>query len=939
MSSDALGPFWDALADRYTPQRELGRGGNAVVYLAHDARYDRLVAIKVLEPELGRAVQAERFLREIQIAAQVSHPHILPLLDSGEAGGVLFYVMPYVSGESLRDRLNRDRQLPLADVVTLGSEVADALEHAHAHGIVHRDIKPENILLQAGHAVVADFGIARALTVAGERRVSETGVSLGTPAYMSPEQAGADPHLDHRSDVYSLACVLYETLVGHPPFVGGSMQEILARHMVDPVPSIRVVRSAVPEAVENVIVRALSKAPADRYGTAAEFANALTVAVSSPTPARRRPPLRRILAGAMAAVLVGLLAYWLGRPKPLLGFARRDWVVIADFQFPADQMDVARALNLALSTGLQQSPHVNVLSRTRIATVFEFMKRPPGTLLDEAVAREVAQRVGGVKAVIVPELATVGGEFLMSLRVVEPAAGDVVASFSSRALQERDLLDALDALIAELRRALGESLLALRQSPRLPAVTTGSMDALKRFAAGRRAWFEGRHNDALALFQEAIALDSTFASAHAALGNAYASFIFRDYAKGRASFEAAIRHLDRMGPRERNVIQAMYHSNFGNKDDAIRFYGMHLELYPDDLDIRYNLGGTYRARGDCPQAVEQYREVLRLDPQYAQALVNTAICLPKRESIAYWRKAFEVRPQWEAAGNLNHEFGMTLATIGDRNGARAVFEKRLQQAAATERANAHRSLGQLDLLAGHFALARAHFEQAVPLHYQSQEPPSAARDRMWLAIGETTRGDTASAIRALRQASTEMPLTEGWVVLRTRLARVYVSAGGLAAASAMLNEITAWSRGRAELDEARSEPLLLEADILLAQGQPDSALVLLGPVAGAGNLSAPRALPRARAYEQTQRWAEAAVSYRSLIDNEMTGYEGLVPWVVAHYRLGLIYERLGQRNDAKRFLGRFSELWSDADAEVRPLVADARARLERLDGAAPASRP
>jgi predicted ATPase/class 3 adenylate cyclase/tRNA A-37 threonylcarbamoyl transferase component Bud32 len=264
-----------ALANRYRVERELGRGGMATVYLAQDLKHERRVAIKVLKPELAAVIGPERFLREIKVTAQLNHPHILPLLDSGDADGLLYYVMPFAEGESLQDRLSRETQLPVKDALRIVREVADALDYAHRHHVVHRDIKPANILLLERHAVVADFGIARAITIAGGDRVTETGLALGTPAYMSPEQGSADPSVDHRTDVYALACVLYEMLAGTPPFVGPNVQAVMARHALDPVPPLRTVRALVPETVEAAIVSALAKSPADRTGTVEEFAQAL----------------------------------------------------------------------------------------------------------------------------------------------------------------------------------------------------------------------------------------------------------------------------------------------------------------------------------------------------------------------------------------------------------------------------------------------------------------------------------------------------------------------------------------------------------------------------------------------------------------------------------------------------------------------------------------
>jgi len=296
--ADAVSRLKVALADRYTIEREIGRGGMATVYLAHDPKHDRLVALKVLRPELAAVLGGERFLREISLTAQLQHPHILTLIDSGEADGFLYYVMPYVEGESLRQRLEREGQLPLDEALRITRAVASALDFAHGHGVIHRDIKPENIMLHEGEPMVADFGIALAVSTAGRERLTETGLSLGTPAYMSPEQASADPRLDGRSDQYSLACVLYEMLAGEPPYTGPTAQAIIAKCLTEPIPHLGTVRR-VPPAAETAVTKALAKAPADRFATAGAFAAALTAAST-----RATRPRWRSAGGALAAVVI-----------------------------------------------------------------------------------------------------------------------------------------------------------------------------------------------------------------------------------------------------------------------------------------------------------------------------------------------------------------------------------------------------------------------------------------------------------------------------------------------------------------------------------------------------------------------------------------------------------------------------------------------------------
>ncbi len=307
-----------ALAGRYEILRELGRGGMAAVFLADDTKHRRRVAIKVLHPELAAVLGADRFLTEIEIAAGLMHPHILPLHDSGQADGLLFYVMPYVEGESLRDRLDREVQLSLEDTVRIASEVADGLSYAHARGVVHRDIKPANILLSGGHALIADFGIARAVTEAGGARLTETGLSLGTPHYMSPEQASGAPDIDGRSDVYALGCVTYEMLAGEPPFSGPNAQAIMAKILTQPVPSVRKDRETVNPAMESAVHKALARLPADRFAKAEQYSGALRQALESggsgsvAALAAARPTERswKIVALAMSVVALGAVALW-----------------------------------------------------------------------------------------------------------------------------------------------------------------------------------------------------------------------------------------------------------------------------------------------------------------------------------------------------------------------------------------------------------------------------------------------------------------------------------------------------------------------------------------------------------------------------------------------------------------------------------------------------
>ena len=356
--TDVVARLNAALSGRYRVERQLGEGGMATVYLAEDLKHDRRVALKVLKSELAAAVGAERFLAEIKTTAKLQHPHILPLHDSGTADGLLFYVMPHVEGESLADRLDREHQLPVDEAVRIATNVAEALDYAHRHGVIHRDIKPANVLMQDGKPVIADFGIALAVSTLGGARMTETGLSLGTPHYMSPEQATGDLAVSGATDIYALGCVLYEMLVGEPPYTGSTPQAILGKIISAKPVSATAERKSVPSHVDAAIRKSLEKLPADRFGSASEFARALAdrgfrygaeegAAFAGPTSAVPHGPSNRLtIAGWSAAAVLALGLAWSvadspsPQPRPVTRF---------EVALPGDRDGNPVSLDLALS--------------------------------------------------------------------------------------------------------------------------------------------------------------------------------------------------------------------------------------------------------------------------------------------------------------------------------------------------------------------------------------------------------------------------------------------------------------------------------------------------------------------------------------------------------------------------------------------------------------
>jgi len=514
-----------ALAGHYIVDSELGRGGMALVYLARDVRHERFVALKTLRPEIAMALGRERFLREIKLAARLQHPNILPVYDSGVVDGLLFYVMPFVEGESLRERLQREPQLPLDDALQITREVADALSYAHSHDVVHRDIKPENIMLSGGHAIVTDFGIARAVSAAGGDKLTETGLVIGTPAYMPPEQAAGTGQVDRRSDIYSLACVLYETLAGQPPFTGPTAQAIIARHSLDSVPRLKIVREAIPDALETVIERALEKVPADRYQTAAQFSNALTTAstgrISRVTGGRRptppgRPSWRRPIPLASGGLLLLAALVWFvisrrgaAGPSATGMDVRRVAVLYFQDQSPDSSLGfLADGLTEGLITQLSEVRSLAVISRNGV------LPYRNANLPRDSIARAL-----GAGTLVEGTVEPVRDRVRVTVRLVDGYSGADLLRRATFEQPSANLLQIRDSLAGEVARVLRERLgeeVRLREE----RAGTRSTDAWTRVQQaeairkdGEGLVQAGKADSALMLFART---DSTLASAERA---------------------------------------------------------------------------------------------------------------------------------------------------------------------------------------------------------------------------------------------------------------------------------------------------------------------------------------------------------------------------------------------------------------------------------------
>jgi serine/threonine protein kinase/Tfp pilus assembly protein PilF len=676
VSPEQLNRLASCLSGRYTVERELGRGGMSTVYLADDLKHHRKVAIKVLRPELGALLGPERFSREIRVAAGLSHPHILPLHDSGDADGLLFYVMPYVRGESLRHKLSREGQLPIDTAIGIARQVAAALEHAHTHGLIHRDIKPENILLHEGEAMVTDFGIALAgkpdegRDTAGER-LTGTGMTLGTPEYMSPEQAAGERGLDGRSDVYSLACVLYELLAGQPPHTGGSALAVMAKRFTDPAPRVRRERPEVSPGVEQAIARALSLDPADRFPGAQAFADAL----STPAHAEVRQ--------ASVAVL------------PFLNMSTDP-----ENEFFADGITEDVIAHLSKIRSLK------VISRT---SVMPYKKREQslreiGAMLDVRTLLEGSVRRAGSRVRIVAQLIDAESDRHLWAETYDRELTDIFA------IQTDVALHIAGALQAELSH---EERRQVRKEP------TQDVEAYQRYLLGRHClsrWTQEGVDQALKYLEEAVARDPNYALAYSTIAYAYTDIAlgvmgsmppdeaFRrakaaaaralEIDGGLAEAHAVLGHIKYACDYDWNGAEAELKRALEldpNSGDACDIYGLllaALERYDEAIEMqrrahevdplahRTDIATTLLRAGRYQDALDAMTRVLQAEPHLAlaHATLGWAYLLSGRreQGIASLEKARSLSPD-----NTLYlgQLGQALAMVGRTGEARDALSR------------------------------------------------------------------------------------------------------------------------------------------------------------------------------------------------------------------------------------------------------------------------
>jgi serine/threonine-protein kinase len=921
-----------ALADRYAIIRELGAGGMATVYLADDLKHHRKVAVKVLRPELAAVLGAERFLQEIETTANLQHPHILPLFDSGEAAGFLYYVMPLIEGESLRARLHREKMLPVDDALEIATQVARALSYAHSRGVVHRDIKPDNILLSSGHAVVADFGLARALEVAAGTGLTGTGIALGTPAYMSPEQATGSTSVDGRADQYSLACLIFEMLAGEPPFAGSTVQAILVRQMTESAPNLTSMRDVVPPGVASAVRRALAKTPADRFPTASQFADALRSDRAVQETGRRSRFFTRAggwvaTAATIAAVVVAAVVLSASQPVP---FEQRDWILIADFANRTGDTMFDGSLDRAFAVGIQQSRYVNVFPRSRIGETLVYMERDPSTPVGDALAREVALR-RGVRVVVTPEISRLGSRYSLTTSVIEPQSGDVLVARSEEAEGTDGVLKALDHLAQQLRKDLGEPLFSrLRNDVQLDQATTPSLAALRAWTAGNQQWTLGQFDGAATLYRRAIELDSNFAMAHLDLGQYY-YWRFNDRVNGDKHFERALSLTDRVTQRERAVIEARSSGWRGDGIRAVNIYNIHLAAYPDDGTSWSNLGYELLRLGRWDQSADAYRRALELDSLDHNSMVNLASVYNgagrEEEAVATYQAAFELSPAYRTNPSINEEYGASLMALSRFDEAEVAFGRLLSEDRELQ-SRGNRSMAMLRIRRGQYNSAIDHLQRSVLLDETGSPPVTALRNQAFLAAALlSVRGPaaaTAPLVRTLDIIDSAFVAPFFLEVVGTLFARI----GAVDTANRILDTLTARATDENDLDQAALHHLA--GHVALAMGDADSALAHFERTSILTNQPNLRyASSLALAQILLDRTDEARETLEEIVAAEPPIREDLEPWVLAHYRLAQLHDEAGDIPQAVAMYDRFLNLWDRADDGLMP-VSEVQRRLTEL---------
>jgi eukaryotic-like serine/threonine-protein kinase len=792
---------------RYRIEREVGRGGMARVYLAHDQKHDRQVALKVLQPEFALAVRAERFLREIQIAAKLTHPHILPLHDSGEVEGIVYYVMPYIEGESLRDRLSRENQVPVEDALRIARDVAAALSYAHSHGVVHRDIKPENILLApGGEAIVADFGIALALTVAGGQTVSEASVAVGTPVYMSPEQGSGSGELDGRSDIYSLGCVVYEMLAGHPPFGGATAQEVIARHALDPIPTLEAARPGVPPGLARAVRKALAKRPVDRFATADQFASALQgTGDDRPTRDRRRATALAVVLTSAGLVVAG--GYWFagrgGASTERSPVTPRVAVMPFANLGPADDQYFVDGITEEITAKLAGLPGLTAIT-PRSAEYRD------GNKSLKQIARELGAQYLLQASIRWQTLADGQRTVRVTTRLIRAAdQAQTWANVYDAPLAAADVFRLQSEIAERVAAAMGIAL-QVPEREALSARPTNNLEAYSYYLQGlqyrKRSQLKVDYLNAISMFERAVELDPRFAQAWARLTSLHALLYWynhdatpRRLALAKQAAERAFRLDSAEGQR---ALGAYYYWGRVDWNRALDHLLAAEKTRRADWETTAIIGFIYRRRGEWQRTLEYLHRSLEMDPQNAYLLFHLGLTYSLLRDYAqaakYFDRSIDLTP--DGPNQVLSRAWVHLAWKGDRAAAtatlrrgadrmgadrlfaallspmntsrwqswilapeadyRSMFERLTPGAAGADSAAYYQHRAELFLRVGQHATARAYSDSArLILEDRLRHSPESPIIHGWLGSVYAVLGMKDAAIREGRKAVELLPVS------------------------------------------------------------------------------------------------------------------------------------------------------------------------------------
>lgn len=733
-----------ALGAGYVVERELG-GGMSRVFLAIERALDRRVVVKFLPPDYSAGMSYERFRREIQVAARLQHPHIVPVLSTGEAGGVLYYTMPFIEGESLRDLLERDHQLSIDTAVRIAAEVADALDYAHRHGIIHRDIKPENILLEDDHAIVADFGIARALDAASGATLTGIGIALGTPAYMSPEQVTAERDVDARSDVYSLGCVLYEMLAGEPPFTGSTVQAVLSKRMTTVPAPVRTLRQTVSVALEDVLRQALAVLPADRHATAKDFQRALGAGTGPvdalPTGRRRRAFRFGAAVGLIAAAAAAAVAIW--NRDHSAPAANRDVVAVLPFRVTGADSSLGylrEGMVDLLAAKLTGEGGPRAADPRAVMSVWE--RTPKGTSVSAAdVARDIAKQLGAGRVL------TGGIVGSPSRLVITASLFDVDEHDAPVEASVEGSPDSLPLLIDELTAELLSR--DAGESDRLSSLTSTSLQALRSYLGGQAAYRAGRNEQAVQHFTRALDHDSTFVLA--AVGLFSAAYWTPDTAPFDRGKRLAWGQRERLSTRDRAFVEAWTGPRYPAPPsfaESLNGWRRAVEVAPDrpepwfELgDVLFHFGPVLGITDAMPRALSAFDRALALDSSFAAPLAHLVELAAHSGDVKRARTLARVYFSRDSSADAADYVRWRVAhAVGDSSAAQQL-RARLQTVSTT-------SLRRIVGLGQVTGLAPQDVDRAADVLRQREVRPSEARlIANELRYHALNRGRPAAALR------------------------------------------------------------------------------------------------------------------------------------------------------------------------------------------------